>query len=285
MLANDSDPDGDALVVTLVDDPSRGQAEIVNGRVVYMPDVDLNGTDTFAYTIADGRGGQAGATVTVDIAPQNDPPIAVDDEAFVLEASRVEVDVLANDSDVDGDVLVVRVVDEPRRGKVSLEDDGRILYLAERASAGTDAFTYSVDDGTAEPVIATVTVTIFPPVLIDSIEVAEDTSAQPPDKRPAFTVKLRVATSAAVTVEYEAVEDTATAGEDYEDYPDPPGEFVFEIGESVASLPPPDIIDDKDREPRETFTVELTAHYPGGLVSRASGTVTILVDSRDVIVD
>ena len=98
-------------------------------------------------------------------------------------------------------------------------------------------------------------------------------------------MKLRVATSAAVTVEYEAVKGTATPGADYEDYPDPPGEFVFEIGESVASLPPPDIIDDKDDEPREAFTVELTAHYPGGLVSRASGTVTILVDSRDVIVD
>jgi hypothetical protein len=98
-------------------------------------------------------------------------------------------------------------------------------------------------------------------------------------------VKLRVATSAAVTVEYEAVEDTATAGEDYEDYPDPPGEFVFEIGESVASLPPPDIIDDKDDEPEETFTVELTAHYPGGLVSSARGTVTILVDGKDEIVD
>src|SRR4029453_8732824 len=120
-------------------------------------------------------------------------------------------------------------------------------------SAGTDAFTYSVDDGTAEPVIATVTVTIFPPLLFDAIEVAEDTSAKPPDKRPAFTVKLRVATTAAVTVEYEAVEGTATLGKDYEDYPDPPGEFVFEIGESVASLPPPDIIDDTDDESEETF--------------------------------
>ena len=88
-----------------------------------------------------------------------------------------------------------------------------------------------------------------------------------------------------MTVDYEAVEGTATRGKDYEDYPDPPGEFVFEIGERCASLPPPDIIDDTDDEPRESFTVELTAHYPGGLVSHASGTVTILTDGRDAVVD
>ena len=260
---NDSDPDGDTLVVTHVDDPPRGRAEIVKGVVVYTPDVDVNGTDTFAYTIADGRGGEAGATVTVEIAPQNDPPTAGDDEAFVLEESRTAVDVLANDADVDGDALVVRLVDPPRRGQASVGDGGRILYSSLKVSAGTDAFTYSVDDGNAEPVIATVTVTIFPPVLIDSIQVAEDTSAQPADQRPAFTVKLRVATSAAVTVDYEAVEGTATRGKDYEDYPDPPGEFVFEIGESVASLPPPDIIDDTDDEPEGVVHRRADGPLPG----------------------
>ena len=135
-----------------------------------------------------GRRGRGNGTV--EIAPQNDPPIAGDDEAFVLEESRTTVDVLANDADVDGDALVVRLVDPPRRGQASVGDGGRILYSSLKVSAGTDEFTYSVDDGNAEPVIATVTVTIFPPVLIDSIQVAEDTSAQPADQRPAFTVKL-----------------------------------------------------------------------------------------------
>ena len=192
MSGNDSDPDGDTLVVTRVDDPPRGRAEIVKGVVVYTPDVDVNGTDTFAYTIADGRGGESGATVTVEIAPQNDPPTAGDDEAFVLEESRTVVDVLANDADVDGDALVVRIVDPPRRGQASVGDGGRILYSALKVYSRHRCLHVFGRRRQRRTVIATVTVTIFPPVLIDSIQVGEDTSAQPADQRPAFTVKLRV---------------------------------------------------------------------------------------------
>jgi hypothetical protein len=67
VLANDSDPDGDALKVTKVSNPANGTAKIsADGkRVKYDPKRRFRGTDRFTYTISDGHGGSATATVTV----------------------------------------------------------------------------------------------------------------------------------------------------------------------------------------------------------------------------
>ncbi|MEW5987857.1 MAG: cadherin-like domain-containing protein, partial [Chloroflexota bacterium] len=68
VLANDSDPDGDSLDVTEVTDPPHGQAR-VNGdeTVTYNPNQGFTGSDSFTYTISDGNGGTAQATVNVEV--------------------------------------------------------------------------------------------------------------------------------------------------------------------------------------------------------------------------
>ncbi len=75
-LANDSDPDGDALTITAVTDPAHGTAEIITGgtQIRYTPETDFFGEDAFTYTADDGFGGAATATVTVTIAAVNDAP-------------------------------------------------------------------------------------------------------------------------------------------------------------------------------------------------------------------
>ena len=66
VLANDRDPDGDALSLVAVSKPTRGTARITaDRRVKYDPNRNFRGTDRFTYTISDGRGGTATATVTV----------------------------------------------------------------------------------------------------------------------------------------------------------------------------------------------------------------------------
>jgi len=66
VLANDSDPDGDTLTVTSVSAPAHGTAvKNSNGTITYSPASGFLGTDSFTYTISDGRGGTASATVTV----------------------------------------------------------------------------------------------------------------------------------------------------------------------------------------------------------------------------
>jgi VCBS repeat-containing protein len=69
VLANDSDPDGDPLTITAVGTPANGSAQIIeNGQALrYTPNAGYQGPDSFTYTISDGRGGTATATVTLTV--------------------------------------------------------------------------------------------------------------------------------------------------------------------------------------------------------------------------
>ena len=89
----------------------------------------------------------------------NQPPIASGDTATTLEAASVLIDVLANDSDPDGDPLTIAITSGPSSGSAEVEDD-QILYMPEAGFTGTDAFTYAVSDGRGGTDEATVTVTI-----------------------------------------------------------------------------------------------------------------------------
>jgi len=69
VLANDSDPDGDPLTVDSVTDPPNGSAVNNGDSVTYTPDPGWTGTDTFDYTVSDGKGGTDTATVYVRVLP------------------------------------------------------------------------------------------------------------------------------------------------------------------------------------------------------------------------
>jgi PKD repeat protein len=78
VLANDSDPDDDALSVLSVTQPANGSAVNNGGSVTYTPNAGYSGIDTFSYTVSDGNGGTNSATVTVTvIETPNTPPTAV----------------------------------------------------------------------------------------------------------------------------------------------------------------------------------------------------------------
>ena len=89
VLKNDVDPEGDTFKVTGVTQGSKGIVEIgINGaNVLYTPDPNFIGTDTFTYTITDSTGATDSATVTVVVADVGEPPDAVDDAATVIEDS------------------------------------------------------------------------------------------------------------------------------------------------------------------------------------------------------
>ena len=159
VLANDSDPDGGRLRVSSVTAPSHGTATIASGGIRYAPALNWYGTDRFTYTIADPEGLTSTATVTMTVLPANDRPEAVDDEAETLEDIPAVVDVLANDTDVDGDPLQVVSVgpvqddgDSGRRGavciRVELVRDGP-LHLHDRRLGGADVDGDGDDDGAA----------------------------------------------------------------------------------------------------------------------------------------
>ena len=160
VLANDSDPDGDPLVITSVTAPASGTAVVSGANVIYTPAAGIVGTDRFAYTISDGRGGTSTAFVTVVIAPPpNRPPVAVDDTATTTVSQPVTIDVLANDSDPDGDPISVTSVTQPLNGTASVSPNG-VIYAPRRGFTGADPFTYTISDGRGGSATATVTITV-----------------------------------------------------------------------------------------------------------------------------
>ena len=163
VLANDTDVEGTALRVSSVSAPSNGTAEVsAAGGVLYTPDANWHGTDSFAYEIDDGDGGTAEASVEVTVVPVNDAPEAAADAASTDEDVAVEIDVLANDTDIDGDSLRVSSVSEAANGTVAVTAGGGVLYTPAANWHGTDSFVYEVDDGNGGTAEAEVEVTVLP---------------------------------------------------------------------------------------------------------------------------
>jgi Bacterial Ig domain/Calcineurin-like phosphoesterase/RTX calcium-binding nonapeptide repeat (4 copies)/Right handed beta helix region len=181
VLANDSDPDGNPLTVGSVFEPEHGTARIqADGSILYTPALGFTGEDSFTYTINDGKGGTATATIDVTISPPpNTAPVAADDSATTLRNAAVSIPVLGNDSDADGDQLVLASVTAPARGTAAIQADGSILYTPGAGFTGEDSFTYTVSDGQGVLATATVAVTVSappPPVTVTFSQSARDTS-------------------------------------------------------------------------------------------------------------
>ncbi len=160
VLANDSDPDGDELTIVEVSAPANGQAVISGNAVLYTPASDYFGPDQFSYTVDDGFGGQATAIVAITVDRANEVPLANDSEFVVdQDSSDNRLDVLANDSDPDGDSLTIVEVSAPSNGQAMISGEA-VLYTPQAGFVGTDQFTYTVDDGFGGQASAAVTVTV-----------------------------------------------------------------------------------------------------------------------------
>ena len=173
VTSNDNDQDGDSLRIVSVSQPSFGAA-VVNGSgtVFYMPPVDFWGTTSFTYTVSDGAGGEATATVFIEVAPVNDAPIAQRDEYRLPNYLTVNLDVLDNDRDPDGDHIRVILGSLPASGYA--ESNGSdIVYAPENGFVGTVTFSYFVVDPSGARNEGIVTVIISADVLMGAEHLAE----------------------------------------------------------------------------------------------------------------
>ena len=185
VTANDTDPDsGTILAVTVVTTPSNGTAVIASGStttVTYTPNADYNGQDTFDYTVFDGTDTDTG-TVTVTVTAVNDAPVALDDTATTNEDTAVDVNVVTNDTDTEGDTLSVTAVTTPSNGTAAIVSGSTttVTYTPNADYNGQDTFDYTVFDGT-DTDTGTVTVTVTavndaPTAVDDNAATAEDTA-------------------------------------------------------------------------------------------------------------
>ena len=160
VLANDTDPDGGVLSLTSVTAPANGSALISNSRIIYTPAAGFVGLDNFQYFVSDGQGGSGSARVSVSVGAQiNVAPIIRDDSASTPFEQPITINVLANDSDADGDVLSVIAITTPAHGSVLLAGNV-VTYTPDPGFSGADSFTYTASDGRGGQGTATVRVTV-----------------------------------------------------------------------------------------------------------------------------
>ena len=108
--------------------------------------------------------------------PVNRPPVANDDSATTIKGAAVEIAVLANDSDPDGDPLTVASFTLPTNGTVTLNPTGTMTYSPNAGFIGSDSFTYRASDGSLQSAAATVIVSVThnvpPPLPLETSYIA-----------------------------------------------------------------------------------------------------------------
>ncbi len=176
LLANDTDANGDALSITGVANGQHGTAVLnSNGSVTYTPTANFNGQDTFTYTVSDGHGGSGSATVTVNVAPVPDAPVAKNNSLVAQSGVATVLNVLANDTDADGDKLSIVSVSNPGHGTVVINSDNTLTYTPATGFTGADAFTYTINDGTGRTATATASVAVSnTPTAVIEVNVSGD---------------------------------------------------------------------------------------------------------------
>ena len=184
VLANDTDAEGQTLVVTLIDAPQHGTLSLAaDGAINYEPAANYVGPDQFTYRVSDGQDDSNVATVSLTVLAVDDAPTGVDDSYFVLLNEPLTTvaanGVLANDQDIDSPSLTASLVTGPSRGQLNLRADGSFTYTPQNNFKGTDTFTYRARDASNHS--APVTVTLYvgaPPVQINEIMAANATTLQ-----------------------------------------------------------------------------------------------------------
>jgi VCBS repeat-containing protein len=162
VLSNDTDIDNDTLTVVSVTQGAHGAVSLnADGTLRYLGALNYNGPDSFTYTVSDGHGGTATATVSITVTPVDDAPVANPDTATVIEDGAVDIAVLANDTDVENDPLSLVSVTQGAHGAVAKNADGTVRYTPAADYSGSDSFTYTVSDSHKEST-GRVTVTVAP---------------------------------------------------------------------------------------------------------------------------
>ncbi|MBD8525505.1 Ig-like domain-containing protein [Pseudomarimonas arenosa] len=151
LLANDRDHERAPLQLEVLDAPEHGQLELLTGgHFVYRPNPNFHGNDRLRYRVSDGQAWSQPAEAALSVFAQNDTPEAQDDIYRVEQDVALQVatadGVLSNDIDVDGDTLMVELVDAPRKGQLQMDPEGGFIYLPLPGAIGEDSFRYAASD-------------------------------------------------------------------------------------------------------------------------------------------
>ncbi len=145
VVANDTDVDGDSLSLASVGTASHGSVSIVSGKAVYSPVPNYNGSDSFAYVVSDGHGGQANGVANVTVNPVNDAPTANSQSANTNSNIPVAITLTGSDVETPPGSLTFTVTSGPSHGLLSGTGANR-TYTPAFNYSGPDSFQFTVTD-------------------------------------------------------------------------------------------------------------------------------------------
>ena len=154
-----TDANGDELFINQIMDGHHGVIEVVDGKWVYTPNENFNGTDTIKYEVKDSWGAIANGSLSINVIPINDAPTADIDHAWVREDGWRYLAVTAWADDVDGDALSIETFTQAQHGMVE-QFNGSLRYKPNAHFNGTDEFSYTITDGNGGSITKTVTIDV-----------------------------------------------------------------------------------------------------------------------------
>jgi hypothetical protein len=160
-----SDADGDTLTLSasgLPDFVSFVDNGNGSGTFTFAPGFDDEGSYSITVSVSDGQLSDSD-TFNLVVTGENQAPIANDDNVTTGYQTAVNIAVLVNDSDPDGDLLTVSIATNPALGTVVVNNNGTITYTPNAGASGSDSFTYTISDGNGGTDTATVFLTIIAP--------------------------------------------------------------------------------------------------------------------------
>jgi hypothetical protein len=270
VLANDTDPDGDALTAIKVSDPANGAVELASdGSFTFVPNDNFDGTDSFTYKANDGTADSSAATVEIVVDPVNDPPVAnAGADQTVAEGDPVTLDG-AGSLDQDGSISSYSWTQTSGSTTVELDD----------ATSSTPSFTAPAVGSAGDTLTFELTVTDNDgDTSTDSVDIQVGNVNQPP--------------TAEATVNPTAVNEGDTVTLDGSASTDPDGDtltyswtqtagttvILSDASSSTPTFTAPDVDEDGD-----TLTFELTVADDGG--KTATDSVDVVVNNVVVVVN
>jgi hypothetical protein len=153
-----TDPNLDPLTFSVAMAPAHGTLSGTAPYLRYTPNADFSGTDTFTFRADDGLSDGFG-TVTIEVSPVNDRPVAIGQQRVVAGGAALQIQFKG--TDVDGDALTYRVIAQPVHGRITGEG-AQWTYVPEQGFAGRDQFTFVANDGELDSQAATVELDLQP---------------------------------------------------------------------------------------------------------------------------
>ncbi|HYG78129.1 MAG TPA: Ig-like domain-containing protein, partial [Planctomycetota bacterium] len=168
-----SDAESDVITFAVVAQPQHGTLSGTAPDLTYTPTGTFTGADSFTYKVNDGVADSNVATIIIDVA--NTVPLATDQTVSTHWGTAKTVRLTGGDAD--NDALTFTIVAQPQHGTLSGTAPD-LTYTPTGTFTGSDSFTFTVNDGVADSLPATVTINVTnnaPTVL----SAASPTSATP----------------------------------------------------------------------------------------------------------